>query len=264
MGGDRHGGNRQDDVKIAIIGSAAHSIKAPFGDPSWEIWGANAFRLPRQDRWFELHEDASIDAYEGHRQWLADLTCPLYLKDAKADIPNGKPYPLDAMVSRYGTWFFTSTIAYMLAMAIEEHPEEIGLWGVDMADETEYATQKDGCRFFIQIAMMQGINVRTPPEAEVVTPGHLYCFPNGDGRLRTKVAARVGELRARVQQAQLAREQAMMRKLMLQGYLEISISKEDAQKLMQQTEAELAQAERDALTLDGGLQDILHIERNWL
>ena len=45
----------------------------------------------------------------------------------------------------------------MLAMAIEQKPEAIGIWGVDMSADEEYSHQRPGCHYFIQRAQELGI-----------------------------------------------------------------------------------------------------------
>lgn len=122
-------------MKIGILGTAHTFHQAPFNDTSWELWACNLGQPPRWDRWFQLHNDEVIDGNAGHRDWLAAQDKPVYLQKPRADIPNALVYPLPAMTAKYGTWFFTSTIALMMALALEDGGlTEIGLWGVDMAD----------------------------------------------------------------------------------------------------------------------------------
>lgn len=249
-------------MKIAILGTAFSANKAPFDDASWEIWACNNVPPKRWDRWFQLHDDANIDSVAGHREWLAEQTKPVYIQKTDPSIPNGIAYPLPEMVAKYGSWFFTSSISYMLALAIEEVPEEIGVYGVDMADATEYAHQKPGCRFFIQVAKMQGIKVTIPPEAEVAVPGRLYGF-DGPSWIQQKASARKTELLARIDQNDARRQTMMAEKLMLRGARDITVPKEAIDHRLAELETAIIQCERDALVLDGGRQDIEHVLLNW-
>lgn len=250
-------------MKIAIVGSSWHCRKAPFDDPAWDIWGCNVGTLPRASRWFELHDDASIDTYEGHRTALAALTIPLYLLQATPTIPNGVRYPVEAMKAKYGDWFFTSTIAYMLAMALEEGPDEIGLWGVDMAHGTEYAAQKPGCRFFIQVARLAGIKITVPPESEILTPGRLYAFEPGVSWLRMKCEEKDRELRQRLSEVQTARQNLLLEKSALTGFLGIQSAREEVEARLATIAARQDAIERDALVLQGGLEQNTHVLNNW-
>jgi hypothetical protein len=240
-------------LKIGILGSAFSFHQAPFDDPSWELWACNIGTVPRWDRWFDLHDDASIDTYPGHREFLTSQTKPVYTR---------QNYPIAAMTEKYGTWFFTSSIAYMLAMALEEKPEEIGLWGVDMADASEYTHQKAGCRFFIQTARMAGIRVTMPPECEVAAPGRLYSLepPSWIGM---KAAARKAELLAQRDKNEGRKHLLVMEKSALMGRQKITLTDAQIEARLAQVSADLEQSERAGLVIDGALQDIQHILTNW-
>lgn len=127
-------------TKVAILGFTQSFQKAPFGDPSWEIWGLNELYMfvPRWDRWFELHSRAVYEAdktrVSDHVQKLMGMTCPVYMHQRWDDIPGSVPYPLDAIIQRFGN-YFTNTISYMLALAIMEGFTEIGVYGVDMCHD---------------------------------------------------------------------------------------------------------------------------------
>ena len=75
-------------MKIGILGSAPSFHQAPFSDPSWELWACNIGTVPRWDRWFDLHDDASVDTYPGHREFLTSQSKPVYTR---------QNYPIAAM-----------------------------------------------------------------------------------------------------------------------------------------------------------------------
>lgn len=249
-------------MKIGILGTAHTFHKAPFSDPSWELWACNLGQPPRWDRWFQLHDDAVIDGNAGHAAWLAAQEKPVYLQSPRADIPKALTYPLPAMTAKYGTWFFTSSIAFMLALALEEGPEEIGLWGVEMADETEYGSQKNGVRFFLQLARMRGIKVTLPAESEVLVPGKIYGY-DGPGWLEMKAQARLAELVARHAGNEAHKNGLVLQKASLMGARDITLTPEQIAAALAQVDAQLGQAERDALVLDGAIQNMRHIASNW-
>ncbi len=55
------------------------------------------------------------------------------MQAALPEFPNSVEYPLKEMVAKYGPFWWTSQLAYMIALAIEQKPAAIGLYGVDMA-----------------------------------------------------------------------------------------------------------------------------------
>lgn len=255
-------------MKVAVLGTSPHWRQAPFADPSWEIWGTNMLAaygdLPRWDRWFELHNNASINTYPGHRDWLKAQERPVYLCKPMEDIPYGIEYPLAQVLKKYGTWFFTSSISYMLAMALEMPAvTEIGLYGVDLADTTEYRHQKPGCRFFIQVAQMAGVKVTWPAEAAFGMPGRLYCYDDTVQPLRAAMELKMAELRARAEQNQQNRTALTMRAMALKGALEINLPREALQEQLDGCIAAEAAAANDALVFDGGIQMAQHALDNW-
>lgn len=250
-------------MKIGILGTAFSFHQAPFNDPSWQLWACNLGEPPRWDRWFQLHSDAVIDGNAGHREWLAAQTKPVYLQRPDATIPNATRYPLETMTAKYGTWFFTSTIAFMLAMALEEADvTEIGLWGVDMADQTEYGAQKNGVRFFLQVARMRGIKLVLPPECEVMVPGRIYGYDELTW-LEMKSKARHGELLVRQQEVEGRKQRLVLEKAALMGKRDITLTPVQIETRMGQVNVELEQSERDGLVMEGAIQNMAHILGNW-
>ena len=125
--------------KIALVGSAPSSVRlAPYHDPSWEIWGCSPGVYgvaARVDAWFELHryEPGQTWFSPEYCQWMAKFPGPVYMSEVRIEIPNSQVLPVEALVEKYGPYFFTSSLSWMFAMAIEAGATTIGLWGVDMA-----------------------------------------------------------------------------------------------------------------------------------
>jgi hypothetical protein len=166
-------------MKIAIMGSAPSSrLLAPFGDPDWEIWACSPpnYDLPRVDAWFEMHNLDRKFSMPGNGPWVQKIMAHPRVYIARADqrMPNGIVYPLQPITERFGGYFFTSTISYMLAFAISLKPEKIGLWGIDMsAAEELYTHQRPACHFFIREAQKAGIDVVAAPQSDVMNPPPL-------------------------------------------------------------------------------------------
>ena len=166
--------------KVAVLGTATTTLEfAPVNDPSWEIWACSPWMqgklpprsdgVPGFDAFFEIHW--SNQFYPSERDqflpWLRSCGKPVYVFD-DLDIPSQVFYPKKQLEAQHGTAFFTSTIAWMLALAIDQRPAKIGIWGVDMADDTEYAYQKQGCLHFIALARLLGIDVELPSGSELL------------------------------------------------------------------------------------------------
>lgn len=217
-------------MKIALLGSAPSSrMLAPFDDPSWQIWacsGSNAGLFPRSDFWFEMHATdrrTSNPKLTTYYQWL--VTHPaIYMQDKDPTFPGSIEYPRDQMVKEFGNMFFTSTVAWMLALAIwkvskeaASDPEKsIGLWGIDMAASDEYDYQRAGCHFFIHEARRRGIEIVAPGESNILQPYPLYGYKEQSPMWR-KLNARGDELDHRIEQLNKNIQRQQNEMLVLRG-----------------------------------------------
>ena len=196
--------------KVAIVGFAPHNTLTPFADPEWEIWGINRLHVQmpngRFDRWFELHDlddykDANGVEDASHFGFLRAFP-EVFVRPIDVgthDLPNAKPFPLDALLREF-TPYFTNTISYLVALAILMGYEEIGLWGVDMAQDQmlqmEFGEQRPSVEYFLGIAAGREIKVTIPDGADLLVAAYLYGF--GDpSPLRAKLEWRFQELNGR-------------------------------------------------------------------
>lgn len=208
--------------KIALIGSAPSSVKrAPYDDPSWTIFACSPGAIGhcrRIDHFFEMHawrpENPCCEI--NYVKKLAALECPVYMVNPVPDVPTSVSYPKEQVLGwSYGTVRnhkgeerhlrfnpndFASSLSWMLAFAIMQGPEEIGLWGVDMAANEEYGGQKDGCLALIHIAKSLGIRITVPPESDLLRPAPLYGYQEHD-HMYIKLNQRLLELDQRINEA---------------------------------------------------------------
>lgn len=192
-------------MKIALIGSAPSSRDlAPFNNPEWEIWSCSPSNmdLPRSDVFFEIHafdtmaRDPELTVFLA---WLRQHK-KVYLQNENPQFPNALAYPKAEMVEKYGPYFFTSSLSYMWALALEQKPTHIGLWGVDMTATEEYGYQRAGCHYFIQKAKDLGVQVVIPVESDIAAPTPQYGFRESNPMYR-KLFVRRQELMRRYQTA---------------------------------------------------------------
>lgn len=167
-------------TKLAIVGFAASSKDlAPFNDPTWEIVGLNQLyrHIPRADRWLEIHHNFLEHVVEGtdHMKWLSEAPIPVYMVDRIPGIPNSVRYPIERVMDGH-TDYFTSTVAFALALAIEEGFKEIGLWGIDLIVGDEYFYQKPCAEFWLGVAHGKGITVTLPHTTALCKQSHRYGY----------------------------------------------------------------------------------------
>lgn len=173
-------------MRIALVGAdPTTKHQAPYKDADWSVWACSMRHLqgmpdgsvrpniPRWDAWFELHVPmglhvASGEAPPDYVAWLRSQPT-VYVRDPKQAFPGAIAYPEAALKARFGPYFFTSSIACMMALAIAKGAEEISIWGVSMASG-DYGQQLPGCHYFTQRARELGIEVTVPAGSTLLNP----------------------------------------------------------------------------------------------
>lgn len=220
-------------TKVAIVGCSDTKNLAPYNDPSWEIWAMNnAFHVKPYSRWFEIHPikkgpDGQFLRRKlirpGTFEWsmefrgqkmqdyiksLAALDCPVYMQQHWEEIPKSIPYPVDQITGRFGR-YFTNSVSYMIALAIEMGFREIGLYGVDMSTASEYGPQRPSCEFFIGICAGLGIKVTIPKQSDLLKTRFLYGFEEREqSEFEAKISSMMEAMEARKQKAAAQLEMA--------------------------------------------------------
>lgn len=164
--------------KIAIIGTTASMMDAPYGDESWEIWGLNGAytQILRYDRWFDMHDKKTLEGAHDPKyfDFLAQCDDRLMLAHLNPDLPKAQAFPYLEILEYFNRRYFTNTVAWLTAYAIMQEPEEIGVWGVNMATDTEYMHQRACCEFWLGYAESKGIKITVPDGSELLKGSRLY------------------------------------------------------------------------------------------
>lgn len=249
---------------VAILGFTDHRKLAPFTDPTFEVWGLNElyrYVPPAQfDRWFEIHDRAYFEQHDPeHLKALAQLPMPVYMQTAHADIPNAIPLPKARIEAAAGS-YMTSSIAWMLGLAIMETVEarqrgeqgftKIHVYGVDMAQDTEYKEQRPGCEYLIGLARGMGIEVYVPPTSDLMKAVGQYAF-GGGGEFSLKIVERMEWLH-RERNTIIARA----------NQLEAEYTQK-AGGLKAEYETRKAEFLRNIHQLEGAIDDNVYWKRSW-
>lgn len=242
-------------MRIAILGSAGSLPKAPFKnsdferwtqgratppgvqhaqvDGDWDIWACSpgAWSIsPRITRFFELHRwEPGLPWFSPeYCQFLRDFKGPVYTGGSVPEIKNAVIYPIDRIEEKFSSYFLTSSLALMMALAIDEiemartqsgydaKDDTIGLWGVDMAALEEYFYQRPGCQFFILEALRRGIGVYLPPESDLMRPMPVYGISEWDHNY-IKLTSRSRELNTSLQEKAKAKMENELNAAAVQG-----------------------------------------------
>lgn len=218
--------------RLAIVGTCPSSkMLAPYGDQGVDIWACSPDNaggvLPRITRFFEVHGDLGLPGEQpwehSYIGWLnraaAEGQFELVVQDLHL-FPHGTVLPHEALIRQFGRLFFSSTPAWMMAMALAEGYKEIGLFGLDMSSRHEYVLQRPGMQHFIELAEQRfGVSVYAPLESDLLQPPPLYGF-NLSTPFGRKMEVRRQELMARIADLDKTIGQATHDRTYLQGALD--------------------------------------------
>lgn len=183
--------------KVCIVGYAENSRHlAWWDDPDCEIWGVNQLYrfIPRADRWFQIHRDWNDKSKwaqdTDQAAWIRQAPIPTYMIRHDPSLPNSVTYPVEWVKEQLGLAgdkdlpgtgldYFTSTIAFMYALAIAEGFEQIGIYGIDLIIGREYFFEKACVEFYMGIAHAKGIGIHKPTNCALLWQSHRYGYEPG-------------------------------------------------------------------------------------
>lgn len=248
---------RRRNIAICGFASSTRPYILEFSKkPDWEIWGLNQLyrHIPRADRWFDIHHNWDQEVVPGtdHRKWAAECGIPFYLMRSQPDVPTSVTYPLQRVMEHFGgVDYFTSTIPYMMALAImeidhdvrnrlnaeiasmSEHPDflrtdwwkrqgelygeyAIGIFGIDLVVGGEYFQEKPCAEFWIGAAALgRGIKVAIPKESALCKQFYRYGYdPEPNQFVRSE------EIAKHRQELMAERDEQLKRLYMLEGAMQ--------------------------------------------
>lgn len=160
---------------VAIVGSHPKTrLEFDFTRTDADIWVFNEALsnpketwCPRADAVFQMHvptiwRNPRNRNDPKHAEWLATQTeTPVYMQEDYADVPGAVRYPLQEVTAdlNFNKPYFTSSVAYAIALAAHKGYKRIEIYGVEMETNTEYLYQRDGVTFWIGVALGRGIEV---------------------------------------------------------------------------------------------------------
>ena len=201
-------------TKFGLVGFASSSRDlAPWDDPSWILMGLNQLyrHCPRFDAWIDIHhyfrDPRSMVDGTDEIEWMKSAPIPIFQHERQPDIPNSVRYPIEDVSGQnpaypWGVDYFTSTISYMIALAIRDGFKTIGVWGVDLIVGQEYFYQKACAEMWLGIANGQGIEIHLPAQTALLKHGFRYGYqtePDCGPIKMSMFEAREKEIRGRLE-----------------------------------------------------------------
>lgn len=177
---------------LIILGMGPTRVDCPFKtSPDAEVWGVNnGYRQVMElegkiSKLFICHKDQEYD-WEGdpifdwdEQNTLANAGVEIMSLFKLKHVKRITRIPFKAMVKKFGTNYFSDSIAYMIAYALHintrkykgslklKEPMKIRMYGVDMHTRDEYATERGGIEYFVAVARTLGIDFWIHPDSSV-------------------------------------------------------------------------------------------------
>ena len=126
-------------------------------------------KKPRLTAAFQMHQPPGyLCNGEKYLTWLENLTIPVYMREQHPEYPTSIAYPFEAvyiltahvmqgMRDLEKLKFFTSSVAWAIALAVLQGRPRIDLYGVELVEKTEYEKQRENYTFWVGFAAGCGI-----------------------------------------------------------------------------------------------------------
>ena len=110
------------------------------------------------------------------------------MQQKNEQIKNSVAYPIEEIQSFINhprmRKYFTSTIAYMIALAIMKGYQEIEMYGVHMAStDEEYSMQRSCVETLLAFGWGREVNFYLPDESDIMKSSYLYGYQQEKGFL---------------------------------------------------------------------------------
>lgn len=149
---------------LSIVGNHSSAQHLMLDGDIWVFNGKGA-TLPRYTAVFQMHQPCDWGGGWSQRWLKENITIPVYMRKVYPEVPMAIRYPFEEVynlldIKHRGNQlkYFTSSIAYALALAILQERPRIDLYGLDMTDD-EYKQQKDCFAFWVGVAAGRGIEI---------------------------------------------------------------------------------------------------------
>jgi hypothetical protein len=142
--------------------------------PGIEIWSSNqawAYDIPvtrlldiHPIEWLRVQGDnpAGGWAAEHWQRLTAGMGMPVYMLHKYRKIPGSVRYPVEKVLAKCKRFFFTSSCAWLIGLAILEGYERIYAYGYDMRSDSEYGYQRESVSWLIGLCDGLGIDLVLP------------------------------------------------------------------------------------------------------
>lgn len=174
--------------EVTILGKGPTRTECPYEGEIWTVNDSYDFakridKLFLTDGWNEF----DIGALKGAQQkFNCEIVSAIPHPDLQVTL-----YPIEEILTRFRSKFFTNTICYMLAYALYLGYERIWFYGIDMLTHTCYIMEKGGVEYWMGVANGMGVEIINTKNSATgkTSSGKLY----GDWGERTEMIKEIAK-----------------------------------------------------------------------
>jgi hypothetical protein len=188
--------NIKKNKKVILLGTANTLKITPWDKDDIDYWACAPVTTYKEaeghriDVLFEMHHMEYWLTVIDRLNSIMDKSSNsvILMQQQVPQIKNSHAYPLKEIQEFVShpklRKYFTSTIAYMIALAVYLGYEDIELYGIHMAaEEEEYSLQRSCCEAWLNFALGKGISYWLPDESSIMSSDHLYGYEQQKGIL---------------------------------------------------------------------------------
>ncbi len=188
--------------KVILLGTAGSLVDTPWGKhDKYDYWACGSVishvvsKDKQMDAIFELHgrEYWNVENVKKlYKEYNSKFPKSLvYMQEHNKEIKGSLEYPLEDIKNMAGHYLLkkyqTSTISYMIAMAILKGYEQILMYGCHMSsDEEEYSRQRACCEAWLNFGLGRGIDYWLTPDTDIMKCSYMYGY-DGDKAIYLKL-----------------------------------------------------------------------------
>jgi hypothetical protein len=207
--------------QVAMVGTARNTARmTPWQDETWDVWSLGSAitvealkdkLYAHADLLFEIHKKYEWEKYQGA---LKKFERPILMQQQYVDeghFPNAIPYPRDEVRERWNKYFpnekvfATCSVPWMIAYAMLQGYDHIGMFGLDFLTNDEYLFERPSICWWIGFAQAKGIEFTIPEASGLISATAEYGF-EGKPKEMLEIQDRIAGLRMGIEQLEEKRE----------------------------------------------------------
>lgn len=198
--------NIKKNKNVILTGTAPTLNITPWDKEDTDFWGCapvithKPAEGKRFDVLFEMHKSEywqQADVIKRLNGYTEKHNNIMVMQDSYYQYKNSFKYPLKEIQEMANhpklSKYFTSSIAFMIALAIYLGYERIDLYGCHMSsEEEEYSGQRSCCEAWLNYGLGKGIDYWLPDESDIMKSAYIYGYEQEKDTLLTTINVKQG------------------------------------------------------------------------